>query len=658
MTVKYCDYVNGDDGTGDGSAGNPYKTKDQASAGLTGGDEVRCAVTPATSVGIATWTDDSDIVTLASAKTATICDCDDAWTDSANVISSNSAAYNKFLINALLVDIEPAFTTGKLCYLTLTEMDLSGYEQVSFWFRCTAAVSAGDYQIKLCSDTTGDTPVDTINVPVCVSNQWRACTVDTGGALGASIKSIALYAVNDLGDVTLFVDSIIACKAKGDPDALSLTTVISKNTSTEGWWPITGIDGTTVYLGRTSVNDNYESKTDHYYRGTTESVTTYMIDVIELDMPGGSYTACEKIVSSGSSYQSWLKISGGWDLSTQTQTGITFQGTMTHQGVYLGVDAITGSIWLEKLGFLYGTRVLQIAATGDWGLILEDMYFAGSIFNSLHSGNSGYSRYKNIYLVNCCTGNYNSFDTSDATSNIYARLGPTTCEIENIYAWNGSSYCCVYTCGGTVRNVYAYHCYTPVQVSGVVYIYNLQTGGTSTNADIRCYGGVCKVQNIDEYSSTPVEFISTYADEIPTEVSFTNGNDHRKYTGIGNVLSDESVRHTDSGLSWKFSPTVDTDSNMPLREVIGKFLCKASIQVTISAWFRRTNTGVTAKLVCKGGQISGVESDVTDSMSAAADTWEQLSVTFTPTQTGVVEIEAQVYGGTTYSVYVDDVEAS
>ena len=47
MTIVYCDFTTGDDGTGDGSAGNPYKTITTASTGLTGGDEVRVAKSPA-----------------------------------------------------------------------------------------------------------------------------------------------------------------------------------------------------------------------------------------------------------------------------------------------------------------------------------------------------------------------------------------------------------------------------------------------------------------------------------------------------------------------------------------------------------------------------------------------------------------------------------
>ncbi|MDY6966705.1 MAG: NosD domain-containing protein [Halobacteriota archaeon] len=46
MTINYCDYTGGDDTTGDGSAGNPYKTITKASTGLTGGDEVRVAKSP------------------------------------------------------------------------------------------------------------------------------------------------------------------------------------------------------------------------------------------------------------------------------------------------------------------------------------------------------------------------------------------------------------------------------------------------------------------------------------------------------------------------------------------------------------------------------------------------------------------------------------
>lgn len=69
MAIKYCDYAAGNDTTGDGTAGNPYKTIDKASTGATGGDEVRCAKSAAPSAigggGNWQWTDGSTSVVIA-----------------------------------------------------------------------------------------------------------------------------------------------------------------------------------------------------------------------------------------------------------------------------------------------------------------------------------------------------------------------------------------------------------------------------------------------------------------------------------------------------------------------------------------------------------------------------------------------------------------
>ena len=46
--------------------------------------------------------------------------------------------------------------------------------------------------------------------------------------------------------------------------------------------------------------------------------------------------------------------------------------------------------------------------------------------------------------------------------------------------------------------------------------------------------------------------------------------------------------------------------------------------------------------------------DVTSYMSGPADTWEQVTLTFTPTTAGVVEILAECWGGSTNTGYVDD----
>ena len=74
MTIVYWDFLNGDDTTGDGSAGNPYKTLSKATTGLTGGDEVRCAKSPdpATLSGTLTFTDGSKSVATSEDLTAVL----------------------------------------------------------------------------------------------------------------------------------------------------------------------------------------------------------------------------------------------------------------------------------------------------------------------------------------------------------------------------------------------------------------------------------------------------------------------------------------------------------------------------------------------------------------------------------------------------------
>ena len=73
---------------------------------------------------------------------------------------------------------------------------------------------------------------------------------------------------------------------------------------------------------------------------------------------------------------------------------------------------------------------------------------------------------------------------------------------------------------------------------------------------------------------------------------------------------------------------------------------------------RRDNTGLSMRLMCKGGQLAGIANDVSSAMTAAADTWEEVTITFTPTVAGVVEILAEAWGGTTYSGWVDDMTIS
>ncbi len=136
-------------------------------------------------------------------------------------------------------------------------------------------------------------------------------------------------------------------------------------------------------------------------------------------------------------------------------------------------------------------------------------------------------------------------------------------------------------------------------------------------------------------------------------------NVNKIYLYGGLIQSDNGTRHTASGIAWKISPTsADRCSSYPMRLSLAKIAVNADAEVTVTCWFRRDNTNITGTLFCEGGQITGVANDVSTSMTAAIDTWEQVTINFTPTEQGVVEICALAYGGTEYNVWVDDLGVS
>lgn len=150
----------------------------------------------------------------------------------------------------------------------------------------------------------------------------------------------------------------------------------------------------------------------------------------------------------------------------------------------------------------------------------------------------------------------------------------------------------------------------------------------------------------------------SYSTTVPVKIASVNGDptDNRLYFSQGLIQSTTAVRHTASGISWGLTPS-SSDINPPLTLQVAKIACNSGTLVTASVWVYRTSTSLVTRFVCPGGQIAGVSSDVTATASAAINTWEQLTITFTPSAQGVVELEVQCSGAAA-TAYVDDFTAS
>ena len=603
MATFYLDYVNGNDSNNGSSWALAWKTitSGATAARIAPGDVIRIAKSPApTSIGNATWTNLSKTVTLATAQTQTIELCESAWTASANVTATASTARKEGYYSASLA-IEDAFTTGKVAYKSFSALDLSSYQKISFWIQNTATITANYLKVVLCSDTSGNTIVDTFYIPAIPSiYKWLPLTIarNGGGNLGSFIRSIAVYADTDPGTIILYLDDFIACTT----DGLNLQSLISKNSAEqggmEGWYGIQSIDGTTILLDN-GINNGPDSGMG--YSGTTETVTTYKRETIKTALASSDY-AVQEIQDSGTSGSN-IEFQGGWNTSTNQQDGETFFDGLNGSGygLYLSLKSYTTLNYLNFCRYNYG------------------VYYYDSSNNTIITLSNANNNYCGVYYYD--SSNNTITTLSNANNNDYYGV-----YYEKSYNNIIKS---LSTSGNEVSGIY--------NDIGTNYLFNASIGETT------------EIDGLFDFANSRI--FSHNHDQ-------TSGY-YKIFTDGGLIQSTTSVRHTASGIAWQLSPTsTNRSSSYPLNLVIARIACSANNQVTVKAWFRRDNTGITGRLICKGKQIAGVDSDVYADMTAAANTWEELTINFTPTEAGVVEIEAQAWGGTSYSVYVDDMTIS
>jgi hypothetical protein len=590
------------------------------------------------------------VVRLASPLTATIASTGmrtTAWTASANVTTSLTTTNTKEHYVPDLITIGTSFTTGKAAYFATGALDLSGYQQVSFWIYQAGGTigAAGAIDIRLCSDTTGDTAVNTISVPnLATTGVWCPITVDLGTNLGSSIQSIALYVNTDNGSQQFLLSNIIACKASSAADSLTLTSLIGKNVTGETFWPIQSIKGTRVLLDLTLTTQGPTAIPGYY--GTSETCTTYKREAIKL---GPTSTSALTLNDSGTEGNP-ITYTGGWDRTAMTTQNLqtwldglsniaAFTTTTAQSYISISNVALTRFSGATSLSGAGGANnfmnwsFISVSACSNFGppAAGSTVRFGHFVGGQLVAFNLRTSTYIIDYLAGC-----------SSTAQIIGLEATAAGGTSSAVIANSTSTAVLFNAAGTVR------------LSNLIFNTSIAINQTTTQANT-AYLDNCKINS------------ATFAAFTASRDAIVYSSNHDQVAGAnriemegGVILSAVDQRHTASGISWKMQPTNSSTRNS-LRPVIlslAKVACGASALVTIKAWMRRDNTGLTMRLVCKGGQISGVTSDVTSSMTAAADTWEELTITFTPSVAGVVEITAEAWGGTTYSGWVDDMTIS
>jgi hypothetical protein len=593
-------------------------------------------------------------VMLASAVTQNIASTGPgraAWTQGANVTATLSTT-TKEHYQSDSIAIAAGFTTGLAAYWPTGTIDLSGYQQVSFWIQQTTGTigAAGAVDLRLCSDAAGVTAVNTISIPALgATGRWMPVTVDLGTNLGNSIQSIALYVNTDNGAQTFLLSNIIACKASSAADSLTLTSLIGKNTTGETFWGIQSINGTRVMLDA-DTNATPTSTTLRGYYGTSETVTTWKRETIKLGPAASAGTALQTIQESGTDGNP-ITYSGGWDRTAMsTQDLETWLDGVNGNGY--GINCDTSWTTIANIAGVRFDRVLnggQTQATGaDISLIAA---------NNASGGAVTYSSAGKVFTAFLCANGASPFTSSSVGSQIV--------DLGNVYS-NGTVLSSFRVTTNSSIKLNSYNNNTAgLRVTGSTggKLINSKFGQNDNGRSIETTGSASILYCYDCLFDDATEYLVTTngaENFLYSQNHDQTANNHKIFSHGFLISSAIDQRKTASGISWKIQPTNTTswNSSRPVTLSLAKVACAANSLVTIKAWMRRSNTGLTMRLVCKGGQIAGVDTDVVDAMTAAADTWAEQTITFTPTEVGVVEITAEAFGGTTFSGWVDDLTIS
>lgn len=646
MATFYLDFEGGNDSNDGTTFANRWKTiTSGATAARTApGDVIRIMKSPdPVSLGVnGTFTNKSPTITLASAVTANIDTCETAWTAGANVTSTTSTTRKE---GALSVSLTAAsvFTTGLVGYRATGTLNLSAYNNISFWIRTSTSTSANTFRLDLCSDTAGATPVHSFTIDTALStNIWKPVTFKNGAALSSSIQSVALTALLDPGTSNpVLIDNIIAC------NDLHFNSLIGTSSSATNmiWYPIRSINGTTVSIEREQ-NNTAGTHTSRGWSEATTTATAYARDTIRL--------TSQQTINEGGSTGNNIIYSGGWDRTNMsTQDGVTFvasdRNIMASQTIHTNSHT---RLTIEKMAVLWGNT--PFTASGQYLKFLNCGHYAP---------NSALTVTSDAYVENYVAIHTNSVGISATTAKLQSpisygndSIGIATagcCIVNDAVSQNNNSVGFQNTGFCMAQDIVCRDNLTfGVSNSGGLELNGLTTSGNLSNGVTNT--GLLRLNNASISEATPLSNGTVMASiRASRYLTFTG----YQFSNAGVAVDDVATPvHGTATRSYRHVPTTNTFSGMPFIQPLQPFAVGASTLVTFKIWVRRTNTNVEGRVRLKGYVTPGVDADVTATITAAANTWEELTVTCTPSAAGVVQIDLESYalGASTGTVYFGD----
>lgn len=565
------------------------------------GDEIRIAKTPddASAGQDATWTNLSADVTLTTAVTKTINDAISAatsgWTAVTNITLGTNAS-RKIGATALTLTPVAAFTTGKMAYATVDgggTQDFSAFTKISFFYRSVGVVviAANTFRICLCSDATGDVVVDALNIPAKPVNTgvWNRIVIDNGGPLGANIQSIAIYAIIDPGTTAISINNIVA---SNDITHLSL---IGKTGDVN--YHIQSFSGTTIRL------DNASSVlAARGYSGSTSTETLYYNNTNILFNANAVWQTIQRV---GDASNPPILYSGGWNTSSNIRDGYTIITSIPEGiGSTLQMVAFTKAANFKFFGFA------TILLLGIWSEHENCFYLGGFAATTATVGFV-------LKMTDCKFVNNAQGPTFSGSLMRFLR-----CEWINTQG-----------IGITLNNSAELHSCVITNSSGV----EMSVVGVLS----RGQGSVLLRKTIvGDGTSGEFQFGAQ-------SVAVVWCKDHQNIAGNNVGISDSSfiewqtavAQGSDPG-AWKVNVTsANRGRYKPMDLQLAQFGVAAGSLVTFKCWVKKDHaTNVGASIIVEGSDFTLAGISETETLKTDDTNWEELVLTFTPTESGVVTI--------------------
>jgi len=450
-----------------------------------------------------------------------------------------------------------------------------------------------------------------------------------------------------------------------DPTALTGTTAWTLNSTT-----VTGTD--TLFTTELAIGDFISAPDGNWYEVITitsnTSATLYKkypsasasghlsqkLGVTDTGAAAGSTTSVQTVSASGTSSAN-LKISGGWDLSTETQTGQTFfrqlnTTTFTNRygyGLYISGKTYTE---LSNLNFLR---------------YRNGIYYSSGSNNTITSATCNSNGYYGIYYD---SSSNNTITTATCNSNgyygIYYYSSSSNNTITSATCNSNGYYGIYYNISSSNNTITSATCNSNNQY-GIYYasssnnvIYSLSTA--SNAAGVYSNNGLNIIHNATIAEATKVDTSTTYYANVRVHINNMGGYSY-VYSNYATANS-QNASAGGTGKEWKLAITDAARGTIyPFYIPIARVAVASSGKVTVKVYFKKSGTGIAGALRCRYGQIAWSDGTSDITVTCPNDTSRnQVTLEFTPTEAGVVEIEAGAWhvSSTSQTVIIDDIEIS